>query len=860
MDRELFSLALQGTLRKKRSSLLVFLVLLFSFAFAIVSLSLMGSITKTNADFRMDTYGEWYYAIPAGLDEDAAFLQTMRGVKSYGTMHNYGTLGGVGFGTVDAGMIEAGRLKVDQGHWPVAEGEIAMEADTLSLLGYDYTLGQEITVSISVPCENEEIQVQQSFTLCGIVHEFHSLWSMNQNRDSRLLVSAIVTEETAGKVLDAAAEEATEQGLTTQPDRALPQYFITLKENSKDTVQQSKEVLTDYMRETRDYYWGDRSPSTNDVILEAPSGSVSNGTYLAMIAAVALAAVLCVYLMQLPSSIHSFATLRSLGISRPQLFQLLLTETLLLLVPAMVLGVPCGAAFTWLALRLLAFSDGAFIKVAIPYGQIFGLVLLWLAVVAAAQLVIFSVAVKVPLNGRFQLQKGKAWLVRHVRSGLIAVVLCVFGMSLILPEIESSYPKKMREVYAGLPHYDFYRSVYDPVSQKPLNKIIPERAVQELRSMQGLKQTVAYSYVDIGLSFPGMEERSTTLLVVPDDEWGVLELGEQREAFQNGELVLLCFPDFDVPDEELSDFDWPPEDWYYLLPNEELSNREYVLPDGVVELYFYDAGRTLMAQTEAKTSVRRFSAGTIYCRRSLLDPYLIVCSDTYLKNVLASMDPDSNWNPPSDRQTRSGIKQTEFIAGAEYGYWNVYSRADAYVSTDLTDNLVASFCKKQDLMLLNNRQFVMANEQEQVQKIVMYYAMGACIALMALLVLAGALSLETEQEMQAFCTLRAIGMSRRQMWARVFTKALGRSVLAGVGGWGIYLVYTTIHRIYQYANPGDSGAEPVMLGPWEALKNALSFYNIDVYTVLRLGGVCVAVSFVVMLLAKRHVGKGEIIR
>lgn len=58
MFKSLFSLAVQGTLRKRRSSILVFTVLLLSFAFAIVTLSLTTSISQTNENYRLDIFGE----------------------------------------------------------------------------------------------------------------------------------------------------------------------------------------------------------------------------------------------------------------------------------------------------------------------------------------------------------------------------------------------------------------------------------------------------------------------------------------------------------------------------------------------------------------------------------------------------------------------------------------------------------------------------------------------------------------------------------------------------------------------------------------------------------------------------------
>lgn len=71
----IFRLTIEGTLRKRKSSILIFLVLLITFSFAIVSLSLVGSIGQTNAKFRLNTYGQWYFAISSGRSEDAAWLR-----------------------------------------------------------------------------------------------------------------------------------------------------------------------------------------------------------------------------------------------------------------------------------------------------------------------------------------------------------------------------------------------------------------------------------------------------------------------------------------------------------------------------------------------------------------------------------------------------------------------------------------------------------------------------------------------------------------------------------------------------------------------------------------------------------------
>ena len=92
MLRNLLTLALQGTLRKKRSSVLIFSVLLISFSFAIVALSLVGSISTTNAEFRLNAYGEWYFAIPSGKEADVNWVQNQPWIESAGTAVNYATI------------------------------------------------------------------------------------------------------------------------------------------------------------------------------------------------------------------------------------------------------------------------------------------------------------------------------------------------------------------------------------------------------------------------------------------------------------------------------------------------------------------------------------------------------------------------------------------------------------------------------------------------------------------------------------------------------------------------------------------------------------------------------------------------
>ena len=61
---ECLKLAWQSVCGKKRSSVLMSVILAISFAFAVITLSVSGSMIKTNDVFRKTTYGEWQLILP----------------------------------------------------------------------------------------------------------------------------------------------------------------------------------------------------------------------------------------------------------------------------------------------------------------------------------------------------------------------------------------------------------------------------------------------------------------------------------------------------------------------------------------------------------------------------------------------------------------------------------------------------------------------------------------------------------------------------------------------------------------------------------------------------------------------------
>lgn len=796
----IFSLAVEGTLHKRKNSILVFLVLLTTFSFAIVSLSLVGSINQTNAQFRLNTYGQWYFAIPSGVDEDTAWLQGQDWVKKLGISKNYGILrlssGQAGFGTLDEEMMELGRLTLDSGSLPKCDNEIALEADVLNALGYDYTLGQEVTMSIDVPYKDKNISVERTYILCGVLHEYSNLWLLNRNKDSRLLVSAVVTDNAAESVLNSARE-----CITTPSNRLLvdsiPQFFLEVEQESRKTA---KDAINSFLASTRTEDFGDSQVCENTAAYPDMEAKDYNNFYVYMIAVITLSAVLCVSVMQLPNESHRFTVLRSIGITKPQLALLITEETLLLSAPAVLTGIPCGSGLTWLALRLMLYSGSVPIQVAIPFEALGTVILLWLAAVVVSRTALFLVAIHTPLTGRMQLQSGKSRWIYHLRSMLIVLLVAAFGVVVIFTAMESREPAYLREYWALCPSYTIWKSSTVSTTQIDLIRQIP-----------GISRIDGFGEMEICLSYPGLEERTVCIYAIDEEGWREsLDFTGCQEDFQAGIRVLLCFPEF--------------------------SEEEYLLPEDTVTLRVRDSTGACLAESEVAVCVQQIQENTINRGlRAFWEPYTVFCSETYLKQLLNAMEPGQRWD--------------KYTVGEAFGYDRVYVAADLnadYLSTDIS---ITEFCTQNGLSLDNRRQEFQARVQDNVQTLILLYSAGMCISIVVLLILSSALSLETEQEKYRYGILRAIGMSQRQMRQQVFRKTFVRSLTAVLAGWVLYGGYSIIRCL------GDGGIKQAVSDVLYSLKSNGSGW----FEVLMLSAVCLVIPIMISMTAKHQLKKGDLV-
>lgn len=842
----IFNLAYLRIGRNRKSSLLFFLVLLLSFSAAIVSVSTVGSIDYTNAEYRLNTYGEWYFAIPCGNEGDGKWLSEKSWVDSLGTAQSVGTVSSsektIGFGTIDEVFIEMGHIRLDQGVFPSSDSEIAMEADSLSALDRDYTLGQQITLTVMLPVNGEKhaedsessvdvIPVEKTYTLCGVIHEYTDLWYLQNNKNNVMLNSAIITREAAESLLS----EAGGMLEGTSVKQPVFEYFMTVSEENRETA---KEELDARFESKRLSGSGDLAACVNTAAYVGRNNIDYDAFYMYIIAILTFISILCIEIIRLPSDTHSFSVLRSVGMSKGQLALMQMFETLLLGLSAMLSGIPLGAGLTWIVLRLMLYSGSVPIQVYIPYDTLVFILGLWLAAILISRIIMFIFTLRVPLIGRFQLSRARSRGTRLIRSGFIVLLLFVFSAGTIYTAMESLRPEYLRQYYSSVPSY---------IVGKWDDKALYESDISLFEEIPGISEAYGLTELYIGLSFDGLSEEDVYsaasqsfeydgelplnmvyLLAIDENDWdGVFTFGSgnDRTAFHNGEFVYVC------------DFD---------------DGNEYPMPEKEAKLHIYgykeneglrfgetDNVRTFIESRRVNTKIMPASSNLMNRGvSSVWTPYTVICSERFLQNLLETLPEGNRW--------------WIFTTGGEFGYERAFVTADLNSDDLSTDTVIAEMCKNRELSLSNSRQVNLAVVQENVQSLIMLYFSGGCICLIALMILWSNVSLEAKNEKRSFLIKRCIGMSKRQVYFKVFAKSLLRCLIAYLISWTAYILYAVLTKLAQYESLGESiDFSAALEYVTDSFKyNGADFITIAVITLIGLG-----LPLVMILFAKKELGK-----
>lgn len=354
-------------------------ILAISFAFAVITLSVSGSMIKTNDVFRKTTYGEWQLILPGINSKLKGAAANSDWLDELGVMNVYGTIGEDGIGTVDETLKKLGHITVNEGRFPESDGEIAMEADLLSKLGIDYTLGQDVTLSVSIAArensalgKSHPVNVVRTYQLVGIIKEYTDVWtwatkpvceldgtsSRAESGISATLCSALLTENACAEIVRQAQLQAEafnnaekEQGSDLRIklcDAPTTNFFCTGFDTDK----------TNFI--ARVYQTVGSVPlAFNATKFAQQETQTYNIFFTALIFAVTLLAVVCVNIMQMQKQIRQIALFRSIGVTKRQLRQMQIFEMLFICIPSVALGILLGAGGTWLLLRTALFKNGA---------------------------------------------------------------------------------------------------------------------------------------------------------------------------------------------------------------------------------------------------------------------------------------------------------------------------------------------------------------------------------------------------------------------------------------------------------------------------------------------------------------------
>ena len=808
MNHDLWPLARQGIFRRRRSSLLLFLVLLLSFAFAVMMLSVMGSMNRTNLEYLKNTYGAWYGAIPDGKDSDRAFLEQRDWLDRLGESVNYGQVRGTtlvsGVGSVDETFLELGRIRLDEGRLPEQPGEIAMEADLLVALGYEPAVWQTVSVPMIIPQAEDPtsfLLVVRDFVLTGVLHEYAHLWILENNVQNRLLNSALILPEDGEAILAEAQAMADEyqSGLVRPP---LTSYFYTPLEGMEETL---KAEVDAHMAETRSAA-EDRRGCVNLSAGAAYAATDYNTFYVGLILVIALLAVVAVYLLELQSDVRRVVRLRSIGASKRQIRRLLLLETVLLAVPAVALGTALGAAGTVGLLRLLVFSGSVEIVVDIPWGAVAVTVLFWVLGVAAMRMLTFQAAVRTPMTGRMVLetkQRRRVHKLQRVFAWGLSMALCLVATYSIL---EYQLPWELYTYYSGQHAYSVYRTESSPLfAAGEVPGVMTAEETELLLEIPGVTGQLGITWLSGRLRGETVEEQDAQVYVVDAAQWmerngAPFFDGVDLDAYRRGELAVLVVA---VRQDgtayfttEIREKNAEGETVYSSVTTE----AEVTAAAGdtlelelaaVLREEAADGSESMQAQTlQIPTVVGAVAEYGYGSEQNFGLPfganglYSVLVSPGYIQRVLDALPEGSQLGP--------------YQAGGRMGFEELYLFADANAEYLFTDNAVAQLAYQYNLGIGILRTMYAADIQGYLQTMLTLAGTGVCIGLIAALLLFSTLELEAQRERRRYGILRALGMSRRQQNLALARRAAVQAVTAIAVSCGIYVIFGVRDAVLVY--------------------------------------------------------------
>ncbi|MCD7771817.1 MAG: hypothetical protein LUH23_06995 [Oscillospiraceae bacterium] len=830
MLKTIFSLAFEGIKRRKRQSLLIFFVLLISFTFAIILLSYTSSIVETNSQLRLDTYGSWYGAITDGVDSDLEYLEITEWVEDIGTSVNYGSasiivkdmqngdveygsLGGIG--TVDDSLIDMG-IFLQSGDFPENSGEIAIESATLTEIGYG--VGGTITLQFEFSSDvGDTATVERTFKICGAISEYTGLWDIDC-----ALNTAFVSEEAMADII---AEATDALGEITSPGTETT-YFFTVKSGMEDGIE---DEVNSYLFESRT---GStiRTCTINSVLEMESETSETDMVYLGLILAITILAVVMIYILQMQSEVRRIVRFRSIGGSKGQLSLLILIETLMLAVPAIILGTLLGFLGVKLLLNVSVYSGSVDIAVSIPWNYLLMALALWLVSILLVRMITFQVALATPMTGRIGMQRSKSKLVGGFRRALIMLMATLMCVSAVFTTVNLAEPSGEYSYWAS--RWSYYISENDGTNVRS-DYSIPDLSLYEdqFLSLEGVTDFVGFN--DFYALASTSDNEGTDSAVVITMDWDDIKKyvdtsGMDKEAYESGESVIV-----QIASDRLDGYDYNVsvaselaifETNRYVDPVSAVPEESSDLTISIDYNHFSDYGdcltvSTILGPTLDETSL--LSSGLVSVdvnigslqlvesdkllvslleydrseRYSLENySYFVICALPVLQEIVDQIPEGTQWWIENERFLR-GQREVGYNQGFLFTNMNAEELGIDTAVSKILSQIVYTYTTDYKMeqspyfKLYNFREINYSNAQVYQQSMIMTIISGVCIAVVVLLILVSTLRLETESEKRRYGILQAIGMSRRQRNIELGRRAAVRSIIAIVAAVMSYLCY-----------------------------------------------------------------------
>ncbi len=567
---------------------------------------------------------------------------------------------------------------------------------------------------------------------------------------------------------------------------------------------------------------------------------------------VSLAAIVCLYMLQVRRQVYQIALFRSIGITKKQLRILIFFETALLGFPAAVLGSITGALGTWCLVKVLLRQKNAVFVLDIPVVSlvlfftlwiialagmrilvlqmgtwclvkvllrqknavfvldipVVSLVLfftLWIIALAGMRILVLQMALKQPLTGRFEIQQVKKQKVNRMKGVLLAGLSVSMAGIVIFVCMEAFPIFYKREINEKSRSYSI-NALENPFA------CIPKEELSNIKAIPGVSKIDAQLVENCELRFEDMEENDFFQAV--------------RENSEDTQPVLLNMIDgagnkkiIDYPNGLGVSIYGIPEERMETLPHAEQVNKEaFRQGKQVIIIFSTDVDGNLVyggksyteagikAGDEIELNFYGFPVGE-RIERKASDVSIVGNMTAKVGAVIKVNREKSAYDPllftgkpymvlcsyESLKETLENAKEGYELGFNKTGTELGYNSLDIYTSESAgylsTDFIVADLCEQYEMNLRNEREMITASVQEAEREFFLLFFGGVCIILILLLTVCNILAFDYENQKRKIGVLKALGMSKRQLQNRLRRNSLKTAVFSVLCGWGVYGVW-----------------------------------------------------------------------